>query len=201
MAKSVIPEQTFRRWESSDEMGAQGEPQCVGPIRRARSALCFLRSGRSRHVERLCQVLASGSAGGFGALTIAHRSITRLTFRLRCAMEQLACGTAQWQSSLRLSLAFTRLPRCQADGSLGRAINHGGAKNGWSLGNESFPGALRSFGSSNELPAKQSRQSFRHTLADAIFLTPLALLAVPTFEFFSDVLHWRAHGHARGVTE
>jgi hypothetical protein len=27
---------------------------------------------------------------------------------------------------------------------LGRATNHGGAKNGWSLGNESFPGALRS---------------------------------------------------------
>jgi hypothetical protein len=26
---------------------------------------------------------------------------------------------------------------------LGRATNHGGAKNGWSLGNESFPGALR----------------------------------------------------------
>ena len=70
-----------------------------------------------------------------------------------------------------------------------------------SLGNESFPGALRSFGSSNELPAKQSRQSFRHTLADAIFLTPLALLAVPTFEFFSDVLHWRAHGHGRWVPE
>ena len=27
---------------------------------------------------------------------------------------------------------------------LGRATNHGEAKNGWSLGNESFPGALRS---------------------------------------------------------
>jgi hypothetical protein len=44
------------------------------------------------------------------------------------------------------------------------------------------------------------RHSFRHTLADAIFLTPLTLLAVPTFEFFSDVLHWRAHGHG-WVTE
>jgi hypothetical protein len=32
-------------------------------------------------------------------------------------------------------------------------------------------------------------------LAEAVFLTPLTLLAVPTFEFFSDVLHWRAHGH------
>jgi len=30
---------------------------------------------------------------------------------------------------------------------------------------------------------QQSRQSFRHTLADAVFLTPLTLLAVPTFEF------------------
>ena len=39
------------------------------------------------------------------------------------------------------------------------------------------------------------RQSFRHTLADAMFLTSLTLFAVPTFEFFSDVIHWRAHGH------
>ena len=46
--------------------------------------------------------------------------------------------------------------------------------------------------------AEQSRQSFRHTVADAIFLTPLTLLTVPTFEFFSDVLHWRAHGHQVG---
>jgi hypothetical protein len=45
-----------------------------------------------------------------------------------------------------------------------------------------------------------SRQSFRRTLADGIFLTPLTLLAVPTFEFFSDVLHGRAHGHG-WVTE
>jgi hypothetical protein len=42
---------------------------------------------------------------------------------------------------------------------------------------------------------QQYRQSFRHTLADAIFLTPLTLLAVPTFEFFRDVIHWRAHCH------
>jgi hypothetical protein len=35
---------------------------------------------------------------------------------------------------------------------------------------------------------------------DAIFLTQLTLLAVPTLEFFSDVLHWRAHGHG-WVTE
>jgi hypothetical protein len=48
--------------------------------------------------------------------------------------------------------------------------------------------------------ARQSRQSFRHRLADGIFLTPLTLLAVPTFEFFSDVLHWRTHGHG-WVTE
>jgi hypothetical protein len=48
---------------------------------------------------------------------------------------------------------------------------------------------------------QQSRQSFRHAVADAIFLTPLTLLAVPTFEFFSDVLHWRAYGHGRWVTE
>jgi uncharacterized membrane protein len=47
---------------------------------------------------------------------------------------------------------------------------------------------------------QQSRQSFRHTLSDAIFLTPLTLLAVPTFEFFRDVIHWRAHGHG-WVTE
>jgi hypothetical protein len=45
-----------------------------------------------------------------------------------------------------------------------------------------------------------SRQSFRRTLADGISLAPLTLLAVPTFEFFSDFLHWRAHGHGR-VTE
>jgi hypothetical protein len=44
-------------------------------------------------------------------------------------------------------------------------------------------------------------QSFRHTLADAVFLAPLTLLAVPTFEFFSDVLYWRAYGHGRWVTE
>src|SRR5262245_42312490 len=42
-------------------------------------------------------------------------------------------------------------------------------------------------------------KSFRHTLAGAIFLTPRTLLAVPTFEFFDDVLHWRAHGNS--VTE
>jgi hypothetical protein len=63
--------------------------------------------------------LSEWQRGRVGALTIAHRSITRLTFRLRCAVEQLACGTAQWQSSLRLSLAFTRLPRCQASTSDG----------------------------------------------------------------------------------
>jgi hypothetical protein len=37
-------------------------------------------------------------------------------------------------------------------------------------------------------------------LAGGISLTPLTLLAVPPFEFFSDVLHWRAHGHG-WVTE
>jgi hypothetical protein len=47
---------------------------------------------------------------------------------------------------------------------------------------------------------QQSRRSFRHTLAGAIFLTPLTLLAVPTLEFLSDVIHWRAHGHG-WVTE
>ena len=137
MAKSVIPEQTFRRWESSDEMGAQGEPQCVGPIRRARSALCFLRSGRSRHVERLCQVLASGSAGGFGALTIAHRSITRLTFRLRCALEQLACGTAQWQSLPRLDLATDKITHSRhvCPGSCWAEPPIMEEQNGWGLGN------------------------------------------------------------------
>jgi hypothetical protein len=45
-----------------------------------------------------------------------------------------------------------------------------------------------------------SRQSFRRTLADGISLAPLTLLAVPTFKFFSDVLHWRTHGHG-WVTE
>jgi len=52
-----------------------------------------------------------------------------------------------------------------------------------------------------QLTAQQSRQSFRHAVEDAIFLTPLTLLAVPTLGFFSDVLHWRAHGHGRWVTE
>jgi hypothetical protein len=50
-------------------------------------------------------------------------------------------------------------------------------------------------GTPNWMCRQQSRQSFRHTLANAIFLTPLTLLAVPMFEFFNDVLHWRAHGH------
>jgi hypothetical protein len=45
-----------------------------------------------------------------------------------------------------------------------------------------------------------SRQSFRHTLAGGISLTPLTLFAVSTFEFFSDFLHRRAHGHG-WVTE
>jgi hypothetical protein len=40
---------------------------------------------------------------------LAH-PITRLTFRLRCAMEQLACGTAQWQSPLRLGSATDKIP-------------------------------------------------------------------------------------------
>src|SRR5262249_61028297 len=31
-----------------------------------------------------------------------------------------------------------------------------------------------------------------------MFLTPLTLLTVPTFEFFIAVLHWRAHGHQVG---
>jgi hypothetical protein len=42
---------------------------------------------------------------------------------------------------------------------------------------------------------QESAISFRHTSADGIFLAPLTLLAVPPFEFFSDVLHWRAHSH------
>jgi hypothetical protein len=46
----------------------------------------------------------------------------------------------------------------------------------------------------------KSTISFRHTLADGIFLTALTLLAVGTFEFFSDVLHWCTHGHG-WVTE
>jgi hypothetical protein len=37
-------------------------------------------------------------------------------------------------------------------------------------------------------------------MAGGISLTPLTLPAVPTFEFFSDFLHWRAHGHG-WVTE
>jgi hypothetical protein len=37
-------------------------------------------------------------------------------------------------------------------------------------------------------------------LAGGISLTPLTLLAVPTFELFSDVLNRRAHGHG-WVTE
>jgi hypothetical protein len=45
-----------------------------------------------------------------------------------------------------------------------------------------------------------TRDSFSHTLANAIFLTPLTLLSVPTLEFFSDVLHGRAHRHG-WVTE
>jgi hypothetical protein len=45
-----------------------------------------------------------------------------------------------------------------------------------------------------------SRQSFRRTSADGVSLAPLTLLAVPTFEFFSDFLHRRAQGHGR-VTE
>jgi len=45
-----------------------------------------------------------------------------------------------------------------------------------------------------------SRQSFRHTLAGGISLTPLTLFAVSTFEFFSDFLNWCTHGHGR-VTE
>jgi hypothetical protein len=41
--------------------------------------------------------------------------------------------------------------------------------------------------------SEKSAISFRHTLADSIFLTPLTLLAVRTFEFFSDVLRGCAH--------
>jgi hypothetical protein len=37
-------------------------------------------------------------------------------------------------------------------------------------------------------------------LAGGISLTPLTLFAVSTFEFFSDFLHRRAHGHG-WVTE
>src|SRR6516164_315994 len=56
--------------------------------------------------------------------------IAPLTSCLRCVAEQLACGTAQWQSSLRLGPAFTRISHAQADGPLGRATNHGGQKSG-----------------------------------------------------------------------
>jgi hypothetical protein len=52
----------------------------------------------------------------------------------------------------------------------------------------------------DRLSFPDSAISFRHTLAGGISLTPLTLLAVPPFEFFSDVLHWRAHGHG-WVTE
>jgi hypothetical protein len=45
--------------------------------------------------------------------------------------------------------------------------------------------------------SSSSRRSFRHTLAGGISLT---LLAVLPFEFFSDFLYRRAHGHG-WVTE
>ena len=48
--------------------------------------------------------------------------------------------------------------------------------------------------------SSSSRRSFRHTLAGGISLTPLTLFAVSTFEFFSDFLYRRAHGHG-WVTE
>src|SRR6516225_6407425 len=66
--------------------------------------------------------------------------IAPLTSCLRCVGEQLACGTAQWQSSLRLGPAFTRIPMLKP---LGRATNHGGQKNGEPR-ERVLPGALRS---------------------------------------------------------
>jgi hypothetical protein len=95
------------------------------------------RAGDNLSVVHLKRLTARAGRGVYDRASVNHS----FNLSFRCAVEQLACGTAQRQSSLRLSLAFTRLPRCQAYGSLGRAINHGGAKNGWSLGNESFPGA------------------------------------------------------------
>jgi hypothetical protein len=81
---------------------------------------------------------------------------------------------------------------------------HGGdqERGGSKPGNRELADSIgaRSNGSRAIATAQQSRQSFRHTLAEAIFLTTLTLLAVPTFEFFSDVLHWRAHCHG-WVTE
>src|SRR5262245_55387840 len=46
----------------------------------------------------------------------------RLTPCLRCAAEQLACGTAQWQSSLG-SVRHDAIPTTSADGLLDRATS------------------------------------------------------------------------------
>jgi hypothetical protein len=54
--------------------------------------------------------LAPGLGGrvAVGSLCASHR---RLSFHLRCAVEQLASGTAKWQSSPWLGLALTRIPK------------------------------------------------------------------------------------------
>ena len=46
-----------------------------------------------------------------GKEAVARASHRRLSFHLRCAVEQLACGTARWQSSPWLGLALTRIPK------------------------------------------------------------------------------------------
>jgi hypothetical protein len=54
-----------------------------------------------------------------------------LTFHLRCAVEQLACGTAQWQGSPRLGSATDKITHSLSRVSgelLDRATNHGGLK-------------------------------------------------------------------------
>jgi hypothetical protein len=66
------------------------------------------------------------------ALWLIAKSLPRsLTFHLRCAVEQLACGTAQWQSSPRLGSATDKITHSLSRVSgelLGRATNHGGLK-------------------------------------------------------------------------
>src|SRR5262249_36863805 len=100
---------------------------CVRFARHVRSRYFSLRSGCCR-LRRFLRFLSrdflgfsdftsSGTAGG-----AANRSLNFL-FTVRCVAVQLACGTAQWQSSIRLGLAYTRIPMLKP---LGRATNHGG---------------------------------------------------------------------------
>jgi hypothetical protein len=74
------------------------------------------------------------TAGALGTTRAAAAALTlTLTFHLRCAVEQLACGTAQWQSSPRLGSATDKITHSLSRVSgelLDRATNHGGPKTG-----------------------------------------------------------------------